>query len=65
VTDYYAADGTLLKDVENESRDDPLPHAAVHAVTNGDEDLVLDAGRDWLTTATHVLDIGPLCGALS
>ncbi len=60
-----APDGTLIKDVENESRDDPLLHAAFHAVTDRDGNIVLDAGRDWLTTATHVIDIGPLCDALS
>ena len=65
LTDYFAPDGTFLKEVENESRDDPLLHAAFHAVTDGDGKIVLDAGRDWLTTATHVLNIGPLCEALS
>jgi hypothetical protein len=65
LTDYFAPDGTFLKDVENESRDDPLLHAAFHAVTDSDGNIVLDAGRDWLTTATHVLEIRPLCEALS
>ena len=65
LTDYFAPDGTFLKNVENESRDDPLLHAAFHAVTDSDGNILLDAGRDWLITATHVLDIGPLCEALS
>jgi hypothetical protein len=65
LTDYFASDGSSIKEVENESRDDPLLHAAFHAVTDSDGNTVPDAGRDWLTTATHVIDIEPLCDALA
>jgi hypothetical protein len=63
VADYYAPDGTYLKTVENESRDDSLLHAAFHAVTDSDGDVTLDAGRDWFKT--RALDAGPVCRALS
>jgi hypothetical protein len=65
ITDYFAPDGTFLKEVENESRDDSLLHAAFHFVIDGDGNIVADAGRDWFTTARVVVDIAPLCEALS
>jgi hypothetical protein len=64
ITDYFAPDGTFLKEVENESRDDSLLRADFHVVVNADGN-VADIGRDWFTTGTVVVDISPLCAALS
>jgi hypothetical protein len=64
ITDYFAPDGSFLKEVENESRDDSLLHAAFHVVVDANGN-VADIGRDWFTTGTVVIDIGPLCDALS
>ena len=64
ITDYFSPDGTFLREVENESRDDSLLRADFHVVVNADG-AVADIGRDWFTTGTVVVDIGPLCDALS
>jgi hypothetical protein len=64
ITDYFAPDGTFLKEVENESRDDPLLKADFHVVVDADGN-VADIGRDWFTTGTVVIDIQPLCDALA
>jgi hypothetical protein len=64
ITDYFDPDGTFLKEVENESRDDSLLRADFHVVVNADG-TVADIGRDWFTTGTVVVDIAPLCDALS
>jgi hypothetical protein len=65
VTDYYAADGSLIEEVINESRDDPFLHSAFHAGTDAQFNILFDNGRDWLFTATRFISIAPLCAALS
>jgi hypothetical protein len=65
ITDYFAPDGTFLKEVENEARDDSLLRADFHFVLDGEGNIVADAGRDWFTTATSIVDISSLCDALS
>ena len=64
ITDYYAPDGTFLKEVLNESRDDPYLHSAVHTIVD-ENGVLVDNGRDWFVLASHVIDIQPLCAALS
>jgi hypothetical protein len=65
VTDYYAPDGMFLKEVDIESRDDQYLHAAFHAVMDPNGNIIADNGRDWFFTASHVIDLQPLCAALS
>jgi hypothetical protein len=65
-TDYYAPDGTILTVVIMEVRDDPYLHTAIHLVFDPNGDLVVaDNGRDYLAEASHLIDIQPLCDALS
>ena len=65
-TDYYAPDGTILKVVIMEVRDDPYLHTAIHLVFDPNGGLVVaDNGRDFLVEASHLIDIQPLCAALS
>ena len=59
---HYPSD--VLKEAENESRDDSLLRADFHVVISADG-TVADIGRDWFTTGTVVVDIGPICDALS
>jgi hypothetical protein len=64
-TDYFAPDGSLIKEVEHTSRADPFLHAAYHFGVDAQGNILFDNGRDWFVTATHVIDIQPLCAALS
>jgi hypothetical protein len=65
ITDYLAADGSLIEEVINETRDDPYLHSAFHAGTDAQFNILFDNGRDWLFTATRFISIAPLCAALS
>ncbi len=64
ITDLYAPDGTFLKEVVIDVRDDPYLHAAVHFVIDANGNLIVDNGRDFFVVASHVIDIQPLCAAL-
>jgi hypothetical protein len=65
VTDYFATDGSLIKTVENESRDNSLLRAAFHIGVDAQGNVLFESGRDWIPTASHVIDIAPLCAALT
>lgn len=65
ITDYLAGDGSLIEEVVNENRDDPLLDSAFHFVTDGQGNILADNGRDWLFTTTRFISIAPLCDALS
>jgi hypothetical protein len=65
LTDYYAPDGTLLKEVLIENRDDPYLHTAVHLVLDANGNFLADNGRDFVAEASHEIDLQPLCAALS
>jgi hypothetical protein len=65
ITDYFAADGSFIEEVTNESRDDRYLHAAFHVGTDAAGNILFDNGRDWFLTASRFIDIAPLCDALS
>ena len=50
ITEYFAPDGSFIKVVENESRDNPLLHAAFHIGVDAEENVLFDSGRDWVLT---------------
>jgi len=64
VTDYFASDGSFIKETEQGSRTGFL-RAAFHTVTDSQGNIVVDVGRDWLLTAKHPVSIAPVCSALS
>ena len=64
ITDYFAPDGSYIGTVENESRNNPLLHAAFHVGVDADGNVLFDNGRDWFP-ASHVIDIARLCAALT
>jgi hypothetical protein len=65
ITDYFASDGTFLKEVIIESRDDRYLHAAGRFGTDANVNVLFDNGRSWFLDASHVIDLQPLCAALS
>jgi hypothetical protein len=65
VTDYFAPDGTFLKEVIIENRDDPYLHTSFHFGFDANGNILFDNGRDFFLTASHLIDVQPLCAALS
>lgn len=65
ITDYFAADGSFIKEVINENRDDPLLDSAFHFGVDAQGNILFDNGRDWLFTASRFISIAPLCAALA
>jgi hypothetical protein len=64
VTDYYAPDGSFIKETEEGVRTGFFK-AAFRSVTDNEFNIVFDVGRDWLLTAKHPISIAPVCEALS
>ena len=60
ITDYLAADGFVIEEVVNESRDDPYFTRRSSAVTDAQFNILFDNGRDWLFTTTRFISIAPL-----
>jgi hypothetical protein len=63
--DYYAPDGTFLREVEHHTRFNPLLHAAFRAITDDQGRVVFDVGRDWIPFNRHSISVEPVCEALS
>jgi hypothetical protein len=64
VTVYLAADGSLIEEVINENRDDPLLDTAFHTGIDAQGNTLFDNGRDYFFAATRLISIA-LCAALS
>jgi hypothetical protein len=64
VTDYFAPDGSFIKETEEGVRTGFFK-AAFRSVTDSEFNIVFDVGRDWLLTAEHPVSIAPVCAALS
>jgi hypothetical protein len=63
--DYYAADGSLIREVEHHTRFNPLLHAAFRTITDDEGHIAFDVGRDWLPINRHPISVEPVCEALS
>jgi hypothetical protein len=63
ITDYFASDGSFIKETEEAVRLGFL-RAAFHTVIDAQGEIVTDVGRDWLLIDKHPIDITPLCDAL-
>ena len=64
ITDYYASDGSFIKETEEGVRTGFFK-AAFHTVTDSEFNIVKDVGRDWLIISKHPISIEPVCQALS
>ena len=63
ITDYYASDGSFIKETEEGVRTGFFK-AAFHTVTDSQFNIVKDVGRDWLIISKHPISIEPVCEAL-
>jgi hypothetical protein len=63
--DYYAPDGTFLREVEHHTRFNPLLHAAFRAIVDDTGNVVFDVGRDWIPFNRHPISVEPVCEALT